>query len=90
MPVPVAVRNTDGDGFELVAGFHTTAPRPSLGANVVPVVVRDAATPGRRPAVENLTSCRHRHGAIDADRVGMPTCVASYPPSAAFLLARSP
>ena len=40
-------------------------------------------------AVENITSCRHRHDVINADRVGMPTCVASCLPSAVLLLARS-
>ncbi len=44
MLVPVVVRN-DGDGFELVAGFHRVAAARSLGLAEVPVVVRDAVTP---------------------------------------------
>ena len=34
----------DGDGFELVAGFHRIAAARSLALTDVPVVVRDAET----------------------------------------------
>ena len=54
MLVPVVVRN-DGEGFELVAGFHRIAAARSLGLNVVPVVVRDAVTEDADRAVENIT-----------------------------------
>jgi hypothetical protein len=39
--VPLVVR-ADGDGFELVAGFHRLAAARSLELAEVPVVVRDA------------------------------------------------
>jgi ParB family transcriptional regulator, chromosome partitioning protein len=71
MLVPIVVRN-DGDGFELVAGFHRIAAARSLGLENVPVVVRDAVTEDADRAVENITSCRRRHDAIYADRVVMP------------------
>jgi ParB-like chromosome segregation protein Spo0J len=51
MLVPIVVRN-DGDGFELVAGFHRIAAARSLGLSVVPVVVRDAVTEDADRAVE--------------------------------------
>ena len=54
MLVPVVVRN-DGEGFELVAGFHRIAAARSLGLNDVPVVVRDAETEDADRAVENIT-----------------------------------
>ena len=54
MLVPVVVRN-DGDGFELVAGFHRIAAARSLGLAEVPVVVRDAETEDADRAVENIT-----------------------------------
>src|SRR5512132_3243514 len=54
MLVPIVVRN-DGDGFELVAGFHRIAAARSLGLSVVPVVVRDALTEDADRAVENIT-----------------------------------
>jgi ParB family chromosome partitioning protein len=41
--VPVVVRS-DGEGFELVAGFHRIAGARSLALAEVPVVVRDAET----------------------------------------------
>jgi ParB/RepB/Spo0J family partition protein len=88
MLVPVVVR-TDEDRFELVAGFHRVAAARSLGLAEVPIVVRDAVTEDADRAVENITSCRRRHDVINADRVGMPTCAASCPSFAAFLLARS-
>jgi ParB-like chromosome segregation protein Spo0J len=47
------VRN-DGDGFELVAGFHRIAAARSLGLSVVPVVVRDAVTEDADRAVETI------------------------------------
>jgi ParB/RepB/Spo0J family partition protein len=72
MLVPVVVRS-DGDGFELVAGFHRIAAARSLGLAEVPVVVRDAETEDADRAVENITSCRRRHDVIYADRVFMPT-----------------
>jgi ParB/RepB/Spo0J family partition protein len=71
MLVPVVVRE-DGDGFELVAGFHRIAAARSLGLAEVPVVVRDAETEDADRAVENITSCRRRHDVINADRVVMP------------------
>jgi ParB family transcriptional regulator, chromosome partitioning protein len=71
MLVPIVVRN-DGDGFELVAGFHRIAAARSLGLENVPVVVRDAVTEDADRAVENITSCRRRHDVIYADRVVMP------------------
>jgi ParB family chromosome partitioning protein len=70
--VPVVVRDA-GDGFELVAGFHRIAAARSLGLAEVPVVVRDAQTEDADRAVENITSCRHRHDVINADVVVMPT-----------------
>jgi hypothetical protein len=54
MLVPVVVRD-DGDGFELVAGFHRIAAAQSLGLAEVPVVVRDAQTEDADRAVENIT-----------------------------------
>jgi ParB/RepB/Spo0J family partition protein len=54
MLVPVVVRN-DGEGFELVAGFHRIAAARSLGLENVPVVVRDAVTEDADRAVENIT-----------------------------------
>ena len=72
MLVPIVVRN-DGDGFELVAGFHRIAAARSLGLADVPVVVRDVETQDADRAVENIASCRCRHDVIYADRVVMPT-----------------
>jgi ParB-like nuclease domain len=72
MLVPVVVRN-DGDGFELVAGFHRVEAARSLGLTAVPVVIRDAQTEDADRAVENITSCRCRHDVIYADRLFMPT-----------------
>jgi ParB family chromosome partitioning protein len=54
MLVPVVVRD-DGDGFELVAGFHRIAAARSLGLADVPVVVRDVETEDADRAVENIT-----------------------------------
>jgi ParB/RepB/Spo0J family partition protein len=54
MLVPVVVRD-DGDGFELVAGFHRIAAARSLGLADVPVVVRDVQTEDADRAVENIT-----------------------------------
>jgi ParB/RepB/Spo0J family partition protein len=54
MLVPVVVRN-DGNGFELVAGFHRVAAARSLGLTAVPVVIRDAQTEDADRAVENIT-----------------------------------
>src|ERR671923_451096 len=54
MLVPVVVRN-DGNGFELVAGFHRVAAARSLGLTGVPVVIRDAQTEDADRAVENIT-----------------------------------
>jgi hypothetical protein len=79
MLVPVVVRN-DGDRFELVAGFHRIAAARALGLADVPVVVRDAQTEDADRAVENITSCRHRHDVISADIVVMPTSAATCPP----------
>jgi ParB family chromosome partitioning protein len=78
MLAPVVVRN-DGEGFELVAGFHRIAAARSLGLNVVPVVVRDAVTEDADRAVENIASCRRRHDAINADLVVMPMSMARCP-----------
>jgi ParB family transcriptional regulator, chromosome partitioning protein len=69
--VPLVVR-ADGDGFELVAGFHRIAAARALGLAEVPVVVRAAATEEADRAVENIASCLRRHDAINADRVVMP------------------
>ena len=66
MLVPLVVRD-DGDGFELVAGFHRIAAARSLGLADVPVVIRDAKTEDADRAVENITSCRRRHDVIYAD-----------------------
>jgi ParB/RepB/Spo0J family partition protein len=54
MLVPLVVR-TDGDGFELVAGFHRIAAARSLGLADVPVVIREAKTEDADRAVENIT-----------------------------------
>jgi ParB family chromosome partitioning protein len=54
MLVPVVVR-PDGEGFELVAGFHRIAAARSLGLAEVPVVIRDAETKDADRAVENIT-----------------------------------
>jgi ParB/RepB/Spo0J family partition protein len=54
MLVPVVVRN-DGEGFELVAGFHRVAAARSLGLTAVPVVIREAQTEDADRAVENIT-----------------------------------
>ena len=51
--VPLVVR-PDGDGFELVAGFHRLAAARSLKLAEVPVVVRDAETEEADRAVENI------------------------------------
>jgi hypothetical protein len=45
----------DGEGFELVAGFHRMAAARSLGLAEVPVVIRDAETEDADRAVENIT-----------------------------------
>jgi hypothetical protein len=71
MLVPLVVR-ADGERFELVAGFHRLAAARKLGLDEVPVVVRDAATEDADRAIENITSCRRRHDAINADHVVMP------------------
>ena len=52
--VPLVVR-ADGDGFELIAGFHRIAAARSLGLADVPVVIRDAETEDADRAVENIT-----------------------------------
>ena len=88
MLVPVVVRD-DGDGFELVAGLHRIAAAKTLGLADVRIVIRDVETEDADRAVENITSCRRRHHAIDADVVVMPTSVARCPRSAANPLARS-
>src|SRR4051794_15735739 len=54
MLVPVVVRD-DGNGFELVAGFHRIAAAKTLGLADVPVVVRDVDTEDADRAVENIT-----------------------------------
>jgi ParB family chromosome partitioning protein len=54
MLVPLVVRD-DGDGFELVAGFHRTAAARSLGLADVPVVIRDAETEDADRAFENIS-----------------------------------
>ncbi len=54
MLVPVVVRS-EGESFELVAGFHRIAAARSLGLAEVPVVVRDAETEDADRAVENIT-----------------------------------
>jgi ParB-like chromosome segregation protein Spo0J len=71
MLVPLVLR-PDGDGFELVAGFHRIAAARKLGLADVPYVLRDGDTEDADRAVENITSCRRRHDAIYADRVVMP------------------
>jgi hypothetical protein len=88
MLVPIVVRN-DGDGFELVAGFHRVAAARSLGLTAVPVVIRDAQTEDADRAVENITSCRHRHDVMYADRVVMPMSVSRCRRFVANPLARS-
>lgn len=70
--VPVVVRRCE-QGFQLVAGFHRVAAAAQLGLPDIPVVVRDVETEAADRAVENITSCRPRHEATNADRVGMPT-----------------
>jgi ParB family chromosome partitioning protein len=70
--VPLVVRPA-GDRFELVAGFHRVAAARRLGMTEVSVVVRDADSEDADRAVENITSCRRRHDAINADRMVMPT-----------------
>jgi ParB/RepB/Spo0J family partition protein len=52
--VPLVVR-ADGDGFELIAGFHRIAAARSLGLADVPVVIRNAETEDADRAVENIT-----------------------------------
>jgi ParB/RepB/Spo0J family partition protein len=52
--VPVVVRD-DGDGFELVAGFHRIAAARSLGLAEVPAVIRAVETEDADRAVENIT-----------------------------------
>jgi ParB/RepB/Spo0J family partition protein len=54
MLVPVVLRH-DGDGFELVAGFHRIAAARKLGLADVPYVVRDGDTEDADRAVENIT-----------------------------------
>src|SRR3954470_2255579 len=53
MLVPVVVRD-EGDGFELVAGFHRMAAAKILGLAEVPGIVRDAQTEDADRAVENI------------------------------------
>lgn len=79
MLVPVVVRD-HGDAFEPVAGFHRIAAAKSLGLAEVPVVVRDVETEDTDRAVENITSCRCRHDAINADVVVMPTSTGEVAP----------
>ena len=57
MLVPLVVRG-DGDGFELVAGFHRIAAARSLGLVDVPVVIRDTGTEDADREVENITRAR--------------------------------
>ncbi len=64
--VPLVVRPA-GERFELVAGFHRAAAARSLGMTDVPIVVREAESDDADRAVENITSCRHRHDVINAD-----------------------
>jgi ParB/RepB/Spo0J family partition protein len=54
MLVPVVVRS-DGDGFELVAGFHRLAAAKALALTEVAVVVREVDTEDADRAVENIT-----------------------------------
>jgi ParB family chromosome partitioning protein len=88
MLVPVVVRD-DGDGFELVAGFHRIAAAHSLGLAEVPAVVRDVETEDADRAVENIASGRRRPEVIYADRVVMPTSVSTCPRLVANPVARS-
>ena len=76
--VPLVVRPA-GERFELVAGFHRAAAARSLGMTDVPIVVREAESEDADRAVENITSCRCRHDAINADLVVMPMSVARCP-----------
>jgi ParB/RepB/Spo0J family partition protein len=55
MLVPVVVRATGQDRFELVAGFHRVAAAQSLELAEVPAVIRDAKTEDADRAVENIT-----------------------------------
>jgi ParB/RepB/Spo0J family partition protein len=52
--VPLVVR-TNGEGYELVAGFHRIAAARQLGLAEVPVVVRDGDSEDADRAVENIT-----------------------------------
>jgi ParB/RepB/Spo0J family partition protein len=88
MLVPVVVRD-DGNGFELVAGFHRIAAARSLGLADVPVVVRDVDTEDADRAVENITSCRRRHDVINADSIVMPTSELKWPAFVMNPVARS-
>ena len=62
-----------GEDFELIAGFHRFAAQKQLGEKYIDVDVRDAEDEQGDRAIENIASCRPRHDAINADRVGMPT-----------------
>ena len=64
MLLPVVVRANGNAGFEFVAGFHRIAAACSVGLAEVPVVGRDVQTEDADRAVENITSCRHRHDAF--------------------------
>src|SRR3954452_18489909 len=67
MLVPVVVRD-DGDGFELIAGFHRVAAARSLALDVVPAVVRDAVTEDADRAVENIA--RKQLNPYEEERAG--------------------
>jgi ParB-like nuclease family protein len=87
MLVPVVRR--DGEHYELVAGFHRVAAARKLGLTEVPCVERHRDSEAADRAVQNIASCRHRHDAINADVVVMPTPVARCPRFAANARRRS-
>jgi ParB/RepB/Spo0J family partition protein len=53
--VPLIVRATNGDGWELVAGYHRIAACRQLGLDDVPVVVREREGSSADSAAENVT-----------------------------------
>jgi ParB family chromosome partitioning protein len=79
--VPLVVQAAGEDdgvhSYDLVAGFHRYAAATKLGLHEVPVVLRGehddhGVGVAADRATENITSCRRRHEAINADRVVMP------------------
>jgi ParB-like chromosome segregation protein Spo0J len=69
---PATVR-PEGDRFVLVFGHKRYAALSKLGRDVIRAEISNGDDEDAARAAENITSCRRRHEAINADRVVMPT-----------------